>query len=1055
MIISRRISPVVLFFSVVVLWNPGGGYGLLYAADDLEITNLTPSGYEVAYNGLNIGAVEFVDRTYIFNSVPSAYRGKTYIKTANDDKGSTGSSFVTFDINRGATVYVAHDDRINPKPSWMSDFIYTGDNLVSSDSSNTFSLYAKVFVAGTVTLGGNYGSSASMYSVVVVERSNLDIAWHPSPADGKQAVPVDSDLGWSPGDSAVSHDVYFGMDEASVESAGIGLAGDITGNGPVNYFDLKVLSEQWLTAPGSPSADLNDDGDVNFADYVIFANDWMQSGSSSVLFMGNQTGTTFDPCTLASDTTYYWRVDEVNSTEPASPWKGEVWSFTTAIDAEDMDLYSDTWVATDALDRELVGYNECGPPREDRYVGVFYFLWLGEHGTGGPYDVTDLLAANPSNPSWGPEGAPHHWGESELGYYLSDDEYVMRKHAHMLADAGVDVIVFDVTNGWTYESNYKALCQVFMDIRAEGGTTPQIAFLANAYADNVVTNVYNALYSQNLYPDLWFYWKGKPLILAPLNGMEILGRTITYSQEIKDFFNMRYSWAFNAAYDNWPWIDHYPQDYGWHESSSIPEELSVAMGHWPHSNIGRSFSNGSQPSHNQYGLTGSEHLGLNFAEQLSRLNTIDPEFLFITGWNEWVAGRRVFTGSGDPVTHFIGDPLQPGDTWFVDAYNQEYSRDAEPMKGGHTDNYYYQMIDGIRRYKGVRQPPTTSAAKTISIDGSFSDWDDVGPTFRDTTYDTTHRNETGWGSAGTYVNTTGRNDFKTLKASRDENYVYFYAKTRENLTSYTDSNWMLLFIDADQNHSTGWEGYDYIVNMTVNSSTSTTLKSSSGGWSWTTVNSNIAYRASGNQLELRIPRFDIGEVSDVALDFHWADNIQHGDDIIEFSVSGDSAPDRRFNYRYEHYAAVPTILNPSFEYPNISGYVYEPSGTDWSHSGGGFVIADSGSAFGNTAYQGGQNMVMQQVVSVWQSLSGFEIGQEYTVSWAEADRPGAGGNDLRVWLDGTVVGSLHTVTDDSWNVRTSSTFQATSTTHTLKFETLNSGGGDRSVFIDYVTISAD
>jgi len=37
----------------------------------------------------------------------------------------------------------------------------------------------------------------------------------------------------------------------------------------------------------------------------------------------------------------------------------------------------------------------------------------------------------------------------------------------------------------------------------------------------------------------------------------------------------------------------------------------------------------------------------------------------------------------------------------------------------------------------------------------------------------------------------------------------------------------------------------------------------------------------------------------VKLDFHWADNIQRPDDIIEFSVSGDSAPDRRFNYHFE------------------------------------------------------------------------------------------------------------------------------------------------------------
>jgi hypothetical protein len=33
---------------------------------------------------------------------------------------------------------------------------------------------------------------------------------------------------------------------------------------------------------------------------------------------------------------------------------------------------------------------------------MFYFLWHGEHGTG-LYDNTQLLAADPNNPQWGPE----------------------------------------------------------------------------------------------------------------------------------------------------------------------------------------------------------------------------------------------------------------------------------------------------------------------------------------------------------------------------------------------------------------------------------------------------------------------------------------------------------------------------------------------------------------------------------------------------------------------------------------------------------------------------
>ena len=56
---------------------------------------------------------------------------------------------------------------------------------------------------------------------------------------------------------------------------------------------------------------------------------------------------------------------------------------------------------------------------------------------------------------------------------------------------------------------------------------------------------------------------------------------------------------------------------------------------------------------------------------------LDPPFVMVTGWNEWVAGR-----GGEP-----GGPVV-----FVDQFDQESSRDIEPVKGGHADNYY-QIMD--------------------------------------------------------------------------------------------------------------------------------------------------------------------------------------------------------------------------------------------------------------------------------------------------------------------------------------------------------------------------
>ena len=126
------------------------------------------------------------------------------------------------------------------------------------------------------------------------------------------------------------------------------------------------------------------------------------------------------------------------------------------------DNLADTWVATDALGRKVPTFPEVPAPRAGHTVGLFYFLWHGAHIQGGPFDVTRILATDPDamqkpgSPLWGPLHAPHHWGESLFGYYLTQDEGVLRKHAQMLADADVDVVIFDVTNQITYRDDYRA-----------------------------------------------------------------------------------------------------------------------------------------------------------------------------------------------------------------------------------------------------------------------------------------------------------------------------------------------------------------------------------------------------------------------------------------------------------------------------------------------------------------------------------------------------------------------------------------------------------------------
>lgn len=63
------------------------------------------------------------------------------------------------------------------------------------------------------------------------------------------------------------------------------------------------------------------------------------------IYQGRQASdeTTFDPGTLEWNQTYYWRVDEVNTAEPKSPWTGALWSFTTAdfLVVDDFESYTD------------------------------------------------------------------------------------------------------------------------------------------------------------------------------------------------------------------------------------------------------------------------------------------------------------------------------------------------------------------------------------------------------------------------------------------------------------------------------------------------------------------------------------------------------------------------------------------------------------------------------------------------------------------------------------------------------------------------------------------
>jgi hypothetical protein len=554
------------------------------------------------------------------------------------------------------------------------------------------------------------------------------------------------------------------------------------------------------------------------------------------------------------------------------------------------------WPATDALGRTLPGSQEAGAPKPGRWVGIFYFLWHNEPGAkspfwDGPYDIRRILERDPealkkpTSPFWGGIGTSHYWGEPLYGYYRSTDRWVLQRHAQLLADAGIDTLIFDTTNARTYPDVYTNLCEAFLEVRRSGGRTPQIVFMVNTRAGETAREVYEALYKPGLYRELWFLWQGKPLMICDPQEA---------SPELRQFFTLRRAhWPFTLTNTPlaWHWEATFPQPYGYVDDPLQPEQVNVSVAQnlrqadGKVTNMssgdarGRSFHRGRQE-------TGPEAIlhGHNFAEQWSRAHELNPPFVMVTGWNEWIAGRW-----GEP-----GGPLV-----FVDQFDQECSRDIEPMKGGHVDNYYYQLVGNVRRYKGVMPLPEASAPTTMRLQAGFGQWQEVAPEFRDAVGDTQHRDAPGVGGLH-YRDASGRNDIVACKVARDKANLYFYVRTRHTLSRESGTNWMCLLIDVDQNAGTGWEGFDFILNRVVEPGGKTWLESNQGGWNWKRA-ARVDYRCANNELALRVPRSAIGlprGKTRAAVDFKWTDNLQRPGEIMDFYTSGDVAPEGRFKFRY-------------------------------------------------------------------------------------------------------------------------------------------------------------
>jgi hypothetical protein len=315
----------------------------VYFGDNFEDVNSGQAGIAVGINNYSPGTLEagtvYYWRVDEFDSI-NTYKGEVWsFKTAKADGGVRGEYYKGTDFENlvlsrtDAQIAFIWGEAGSPDELVGEDkFSVRWSGEVEAPFSETYTFYTntddgvRLWVDGQLLVDDwndqsvteNYGTielvGGNVYPVVMEYYENeggatAELRWESastpkqlvpqaalsrpvragsySPADEAADVPMEPVLKWKAGDFASSHDVYFGTDADAVQNA-----------------DTASPEYKGSTGLGAES---------------------------------------FAPGALLTDSTYYWRIDEVNNANPDSPWKGNVLSFTTGdyLIVDDFESYND------------------------------------------------------------------------------------------------------------------------------------------------------------------------------------------------------------------------------------------------------------------------------------------------------------------------------------------------------------------------------------------------------------------------------------------------------------------------------------------------------------------------------------------------------------------------------------------------------------------------------------------------------------------------------------------------------------------------------------------
>ena len=528
-------------------------------------------------------------------------------------------------------------------------------------------------------------------------------------------------------------------------------------------------------------------------------------------------------------------------------------------------------------------------------VGMFYFLWHGESGQT-TYDVTKLLRENPealwdtSGPEESPVGRFHYWGEPLFGYYNSTDPWVARKHAEMLSSADIDFLVFDTTNAVAYNKAWQVLLAALEEYRLNGCKVPKIAFYTNSYSIRTMKVIYDNLYGKNLYRELWYCPDGEhPMIIGHDDPMVDKVKTARdcgesdympiLTDEMKQLFDIRQS--------QWPFYDPIDEAFPWMEWS-YPQPIhngiiNVSLAQHPQLPFSDSIKDRTRNYGRGYNFETKENdasksrLGLNIQSQWNTAlaNKEKIHTVFVTGFNEWIAIKMILEGR----------------LFLVDCANEEFSRDIEPMKGGYEDAFYLQLIDNVRRFKGLGEPQVKNAPYTVNMQEPSS-WSEIPCRYKAVAQTAIERNDTSVDGKYIYQTPTPRNNIQAVSVAHDEQKLYFAVECEKEIVG-EGTNWMNILFGVGEPCREGWEGYQFVVNRRRGKLCRLNKAAD------ITELSDAELQVSGNRMAVAVPLAALEIPKDCkGIYFKVSDGMLNLTDIMDSYTNGKSVPMGRLSYYY-------------------------------------------------------------------------------------------------------------------------------------------------------------